>query len=189
MDDREKAESILRDALQEDQGNHKLYLQLVDLEYQSPALNINRMIELFDLAINNTSLTLDERLLFSQRKLEFLEDFGTHIQKIADTYDAHQKLLKESQAVKKRKAEEEAQNEAKKAKLTEAEETSTSVSTNGTTMNYTATSNGTQMSYANQMQQSYVDPNMAAYNYSQWPGYAGYTYGQQGWYNYQQPTQ
>jgi len=62
------------------QLNTKLYLQLLDVEYQQPVMDEHSVLTVFDRAINS-DLTLDERVAFSQRKLEFLEDFGSDVNK------------------------------------------------------------------------------------------------------------
>ena len=56
----------------------KLYLQLVDLEYQQQNVNEVELRKLFDQAINS-SLPIEHRVAFSQRKLEYLEDFGSRV--------------------------------------------------------------------------------------------------------------
>ena len=61
------------------QANAKLYLQLVDLEYQQSIINEADLLALFDEAINNVSLSIEHRNAFSRRKLEFLEDFGSNV--------------------------------------------------------------------------------------------------------------
>ena len=75
----EKAEKVLNDALEQDKNNHKLMLQLIDLEYQKATVDETKMVQLFDQAIDNTELPIEHRLAFSQRKMEFLEDFGGNV--------------------------------------------------------------------------------------------------------------
>ncbi|XP_027767056.1 pre-mRNA-processing factor 39-like [Empidonax traillii] len=43
----------------------------------------------------------DAKLLFSQRRVEFLEDFGSSIHSLLKAYDEHQKILK-AHAARKR---------------------------------------------------------------------------------------
>lgn len=40
------------------------------------------------------------RITFSQRKVEFLEDFGSDVNKLLNAYDEHQTLLKEQDSLK-----------------------------------------------------------------------------------------
>ena len=60
--------------------NIKLYLQLIDLEYQQKYVNETALIGIFDQAINS-DLAMEHRVAFSQRKLEFLEDFGCQVER------------------------------------------------------------------------------------------------------------
>jgi len=61
------------------QGNLKLYLQLLDLEYQSHPVSEERVSELFSLILECENFPLETKVKMSQRKLEFLEDFGGNI--------------------------------------------------------------------------------------------------------------
>lgn len=60
------------------QLNAKLYLQLIDVEYHQPEMDEASLMTVFDRAIHS-DLDLDQRVTFSQRKLEFLEDFGSDV--------------------------------------------------------------------------------------------------------------
>ena len=60
------------------QLNPKLYLQLIDIEYQQPEMDEPSLLTVFDRAIKS-DFALDQRVAFSQRKLEFLEDFGSDV--------------------------------------------------------------------------------------------------------------
>jgi len=51
---------------------------LIDIEYQQPVMDEPSLLTIFDRAINS-DLDLDQRVAFSQRKLEFLEDFGSNV--------------------------------------------------------------------------------------------------------------
>lgn len=61
------------------QANPKLYLNLLELEYNGDVRqNEPEILASFDRALTS-ALPLDNRLVFSQRKVEFLEDFGSDI--------------------------------------------------------------------------------------------------------------
>ena len=61
------------------QTSPRLYLNLLELEYSGDVQeNEGEILACFDKALNS-SLPLECRLLFSQRKVEFLEDFGSDI--------------------------------------------------------------------------------------------------------------
>uniref|UniRef100_A0A667ZNN5 Pre-mRNA-processing factor 39 n=1 Tax=Myripristis murdjan TaxID=586833 RepID=A0A667ZNN5_9TELE len=99
-----KARKVLLDAIEKDQTSPKLYLNLLELEYSGDVQqNEAEILACFDRALNS-SLPLESRLLFSQRKVEFLEDFGSDINVLVKAYEEHQKLQKESEPTK-RKAE------------------------------------------------------------------------------------
>ena len=60
------------------QNNHKVLLQLIDVEYGKSNINETAMLTLFDRCLRS-DLELEHRVAFSQRKLEFLEDFGSTV--------------------------------------------------------------------------------------------------------------
>lgn len=61
------------------QTNPKLYLNLLELEYSGDvAQNEAEVLACFDRALNS-AMPIESRLLFCQRKVEFLEDFGSNI--------------------------------------------------------------------------------------------------------------
>uniref|UniRef100_A0A673W7Q4 Pre-mRNA-processing factor 39 n=1 Tax=Salmo trutta TaxID=8032 RepID=A0A673W7Q4_SALTR len=99
-----KARKVLLEAIDKDQASAKLYLNLLELEYSGDVQqNEVDILACFDRALSSP-LPLDSRLTFSQRKVEFLQDFGSDINKLVTAYDEHQKLLKENESAK-RKAE------------------------------------------------------------------------------------
>ena len=94
--DEETAKAVLQDILDKsDEKNAKVYLQLLDIELHLYPLNRQNVINLFDKAINTKSMPARQKLLFSQRKIEFLEDFGDNIGDIQIAKDAHEKLSEE----------------------------------------------------------------------------------------------
>lgn len=95
-----KAKKVLLDAIEKDQTNSKLYLNLLELEYSGDVTqNEAEILACFDRALTS-ALPLDSRLLFSQRKVEFLEDFGSDINLLVAAYEENQKLQKESETSK-----------------------------------------------------------------------------------------
>ncbi|KAJ0061246.1 hypothetical protein NL108_013919 [Boleophthalmus pectinirostris] len=100
----EHAKKTLKDAIDRDPTNPKLYLNLLELEYNGDiAHNQSEILSCFDRAIKSP-MALESRLLFAQRKVEFLEDFGTDINVLVAAHDEHIKLKEESESLK-RKAE------------------------------------------------------------------------------------
>lgn len=99
---KEKAVQLLDEHFQAEKSNSKLLLQLLDLEFQGEASE-TRMLELFNQGVDNEEMSLSDRTLFSQRKLDYLEDFGASVQRLQECYDAHQKLIGDDPS-RKRKA-------------------------------------------------------------------------------------
>ncbi|XP_078418449.1 pre-mRNA-processing factor 39 isoform X2 [Cetorhinus maximus] len=99
-----RARKVLVEAIAIDQESTKLYLNLLELEYNSDLkLNEENILNAFDKAISS-SMPIETRIAFSQRKVEFLEDFGSDVKRLMVAYDDHQKLLKDQES-SKRKAE------------------------------------------------------------------------------------
>ncbi|MBN3324145.1 PRP39 factor, partial [Atractosteus spatula] len=74
----QKARKVLMEAIENDQSP-KLYLNLLELEYSSDLKqNEEQILSVFDRALSS-SLSIDTRITFSQRKVEFLEDFGSDV--------------------------------------------------------------------------------------------------------------
>ncbi|XP_066532185.1 pre-mRNA-processing factor 39 [Hoplias malabaricus] len=98
-----KAKKALLEAIEKDETNPKLYLNLLELEYNGGDIQQNEaeILACFDQALNSP-MPLESRVTFSQRKVEFLEDFGSDINTLVAAYDQHQKLLKEQESEKKK---------------------------------------------------------------------------------------
>ncbi|XP_037304889.2 pre-mRNA-processing factor 39 isoform X1 [Pungitius pungitius] len=99
-----KARKVLLDAIERDQTSPKLFLNLLELEYSGDVTqNEAEILACFDRALQS-QMPLESRLLFCQRKVEFLEDFGSDINVLVAAYEENEKLQKESES-SKRKAE------------------------------------------------------------------------------------
>ncbi|XP_077443464.1 pre-mRNA-processing factor 39 isoform X4 [Stigmatopora argus] len=95
-----KARKVLLDAIEKDQTSPRLYLNLLELEYSSDVTqNQAEIIACFDKALGSP-MEIESRLIFAQRKVEFLEDFGTDIHTLVAAYEEHQNMLKEVDALK-----------------------------------------------------------------------------------------
>jgi pre-mRNA-processing factor 39 len=90
--DEPAAFKMLEEALLVDEKNPKLYLQLLDVTLHQRPINESKIIEIFDKALQAKSLGDKNRLLFSQRKLEFLEEFGSEISILLAAQAEHTKL-------------------------------------------------------------------------------------------------
>ncbi|XP_051730209.1 pre-mRNA-processing factor 39 [Ctenopharyngodon idella] len=99
-----KAKKVLLEAVEKDETNPKLYLNLLELEYSGDLQqNEAEIVACFDRALNSP-MPLESRVTFSQRKVEFLEDFGSDINVLVAAYEQHQRLETEQETLK-RKAE------------------------------------------------------------------------------------
>jgi len=76
--DIDKAMAVLRKALEKDKDCARLYLQLVSMEMEKQPMDEAAVVAVLDeyLARENEP---EQKLLFAQRKVEFLEDFGSQI--------------------------------------------------------------------------------------------------------------
>ncbi|KAH3847692.1 pre-mRNA-processing factor 39-like [Dreissena polymorpha] len=105
LGDEIRARKILMEALEKDTRNEKLYVHLLDMEYQKRPINVDSALEIFSRAMTSADLTMNTKIKMSQRRLEFLEDFGSSIVQLKECYEEHQKLIKDMQSSeKKRKA-------------------------------------------------------------------------------------
>eukprot|EP00794_Sanderia_malayensis_P020193 gene20193-22169_t len=91
MDDKDSAKDIIYKALENHKGNKKLYLYLLDLELSYKELNEERLEQLCQLVHDCEELSADFKQGFFQRKLEILEDFGTDVGSVVESYETYQK--------------------------------------------------------------------------------------------------
>ncbi|EEB13152.1 pre-mRNA-splicing factor clf-1, putative [Pediculus humanus corporis] len=101
LNDVEKAVSILRKAVEKDKDNTRLYLQLIDMGLQKTPIDENSIISILDQFLNKEGEP-EQKLMFAQRKIEFLEDFGSDITKVQKAHDEYQKYLKQVKERKKK---------------------------------------------------------------------------------------
>lgn len=95
-------------------------MQLADLGYEQCPPDETLVLEAFDQAIACTQLPAADKLTFLQRKLEFLEDFGSDVAKVQEAFDEYSKAAKAQEvAQKKRPAEEPQETPEKKPKTAE----------------------------------------------------------------------
>ena len=55
-------------------------------------MNVESVINILDKAITTEEMPIRQKLMFSQRKIEFLEDFGNRVDQLTKTKDDHEKL-------------------------------------------------------------------------------------------------
>ena len=65
---------MLQSALDSDPSNPKLYLQQLDLALHTSPLSVPAVVQLLDTAMAAEGLADKHKLLFAQRKVEFVQD-------------------------------------------------------------------------------------------------------------------
>ncbi len=79
LGDDNAALEVLQKALERDTKNAKLYLQMLDIALHARPLDVGRVTEVLNIAIDAKELSAKARQIFSQRKVEFLGDFGNDV--------------------------------------------------------------------------------------------------------------
>lgn len=98
-----KALEVLNAAITKDPLNPRLHLQLIDLTLQKDGVSESEVLQIIDSFLEKETADVDQKVLFAQRKLEFLEDFGSDIQCVQKAYDDYQKYIKQSKESGKKK--------------------------------------------------------------------------------------
>jgi len=92
--DNTRAKEVLDKAIELHPDNIKLYLQKLDLLLHIVPVDVSEVVTFF-----NKSLQVDfkasQKLVLSQRKLEFIEDFGVDAEELKKNQEEHAKLSKE----------------------------------------------------------------------------------------------
>ncbi|XP_078516898.1 uncharacterized protein LOC144781776 [Lissotriton helveticus] len=168
-----KAREVLQEALAKDPENAKLYLNLLEMEFSADVNHNERNTISCIERVLCSSLPADTKVVFSQRRMEFLEDFGSNIKSLLTAYDEHQKLLK-LQASKRKLTENGSADEPEEKKAKTEEITAQPVITAATSTALMGGDAGTTEVAAS-----------ATYNYNTWyQNYGAYNY-QNTWnYNY-----
>ncbi|CAH8467248.1 unnamed protein product [Schistosoma turkestanicum] len=88
----EAAIRVLKEAIDYDPRNERLYAQLLDIIYQRRPIDIEGFIEATNLATIDSVLPAHIKLAFCQRKLQFLEEFDTDLSRLNATYEEYMSL-------------------------------------------------------------------------------------------------
>ncbi|XP_011688921.1 PREDICTED: pre-mRNA-processing factor 39 [Wasmannia auropunctata] len=102
-DDVDKAIKVLMKATDKDKDNPRLYLQLIDLAMQRTPVDTQEIVGYMDMFIEREHADLEQRVLFAQRKVEFLEDFSPDIRQVLKAHEQFQKCIKQAKERKKTK--------------------------------------------------------------------------------------
>ncbi|XP_077103888.1 pre-mRNA-processing factor 39 isoform X2 [Siphateles boraxobius] len=98
-----RARAVLQEAIELSPDNGRLYQNLLELEMSGDLRANGGVIQQCVAKALAAPLSPKTKILFSQRRLQFAEDFGTTVQSVLSMYEEHQKLLQEHDA--KREAE------------------------------------------------------------------------------------
>ncbi|XP_076166107.1 pre-mRNA processing factor 39 isoform X2 [Ptiloglossa arizonensis] len=102
--DVDKAIKVLLKATEKDKDNPRLYLQLIDLGMQRAPVDTQEIVGYMDMFIEREHADLEQRVLFAQRKVEFLEDFSPDIRQVLKAHEQFQKCIKQAKERKKTKS-------------------------------------------------------------------------------------
>lgn len=101
--DLEGGMNVLRQALEKDAANTRVALQMIDLALQRSNVDEDEIIAIMDKFMARDNIDPEQRVLFAQRKVEFLEDFGRTAKGLQDAQRSLQTALaKASEAKMKR---------------------------------------------------------------------------------------
>ncbi|XP_063294118.1 pre-mRNA-processing factor 39-like [Pelobates fuscus] len=93
----ERAKEVLIQALKEEPGNARLHLYLMETEMSREDSEAENDVMLCAERALQSSLHDNIKKIISQRRLEFLEDYGSNITSLLSAYNEHQKLLVEQE--------------------------------------------------------------------------------------------
>lgn len=98
----DKAVEAINTAITKDPNNARLYLQLIDFTLQKDEICEDEVLSHIDAFLEKDGIDNEQKVLFAQRKLEFLEDFGSNIQCVQKAQEEYQKYLKINKENKKK---------------------------------------------------------------------------------------
>ncbi|XP_054647852.1 pre-mRNA-processing factor 39 isoform X2 [Dunckerocampus dactyliophorus] len=110
-----RARSVLQEALEISPDNDKLHLNLFELELEGEPLSSAKAVQECVTRALAAPLASHTKLRFSQRGLQFAEEYSDSIKSVMSVYEEHQKLLKELGGTK-REAENGDEDPEKKSK-------------------------------------------------------------------------
>lgn len=121
------------------QDNARLLLQLVELKMSVEPLDINSVVRLFDEILEMSSANLEQKILFAQRKLEFIEYYATDgksLRKATNDLKSCTELLGKEKKKALAAAEEEKARIEKEMKAKQAQDIAASTSSQVAPTNY-----------------------------------------------------
>jgi pre-mRNA-processing factor 39 len=172
--------NILKSALENDPSNARLVLQMIDLALQRTEVNEVEIVNIIDNFIARENMEPDQKVLFAQRKVEFLEDFGSTAKGLQEAQRTLQVALSKANEAKKK------QSESASSKKTAKETSNPPLPQSGSTpsnfssssYNYASNPNSSSYYYGNSQPaagyQSYGDYGTNSWGQYSQSGYSGY---------------
>lgn len=102
-DDLDGGFTILKNTLEKDPANTRVALQMIDLALQRAKVDENEVIEIMDSFMARDGIELEQKVLFAQRKVEFLEDFGSSPIALQEAQRSLQTILNKANEAKKKR--------------------------------------------------------------------------------------
>lgn len=189
--------TLMREALSHNASNSSLYLHWLDLELADPVGNEEGVLQCFA-AAEGSAMPADEKTEFKQRKLQYVQEFGSTLEKVLSGYDEYQSVTGQpspSGLLGKRPAVDSTSSEAKKNKpdlsasaaaVTEAGQSPSAAMSQPVTSDPggatpTMSVADANQSYQAQQQQAYQSPQQQQ---EAWAAYNQYQQTQQAWAAY-----
>ncbi|BFF92397.1 pre-mRNA-processing factor 39 [Drosophila madeirensis] len=94
--------AALQQALERDPANTRVALQMIDLALQRPSVDEKEVVEIMDKFMARADIEPEQKVLFAQRKVEFLEDFGSTARGLQDAQRALQQSLSKANESQKK---------------------------------------------------------------------------------------
>ncbi|XP_059616162.1 pre-mRNA-processing factor 39 [Phlebotomus argentipes] len=179
---------VLKVALEKDSSNTRIALQMIDLALQRAQVEETEVVEIMDSFMAREGMDAEQKVLFAQRKVEFLEDFGSTARGLQDAQRELQLALAKANESKKKASSTEVASAAKKSSTKDSQPplptTGTGNSSTYSSYNYSgsgqAAASGYYGSGATAAQSGYGSYTDANYGYNHWnqygqTGYSGYS--------------
>ncbi|XP_062537988.1 LOW QUALITY PROTEIN: pre-mRNA-processing factor 39 [Armigeres subalbatus] len=170
--DHEQAHLVLKNYLEKDPCNTRVALQLIDLSLQREIVDEKEVLEIMDHFMGRDGLEPDQKVLFAQRKVEFLEDFGSTAKGLQEAQKALQTIMTKANEAKKKK-------EQTPPKKTSKESSSSSVAVSAATSANYASGGGGSYGYSASSAPSYYGAASSQYQYGDSSSYGYSTWNQQ----------
>lgn len=94
------AMAILKSALDKDPGNARVVLQMIDLALHRATVDEQEVVQIMDDFLARENIEIDQKVLFTQRKVEFLEDFGKSAAELQTAQRSLQTVLNKANEAK-----------------------------------------------------------------------------------------